>query len=95
MNAEITPLPWKVKGGNIGLISTKDGQEVGKTFVGPLRKLPAEANAEYIVKAVNNHAALLDALKALTQLYVNTAGIAVAGRTVYYHDALAAIAAAE
>jgi len=64
-----SPLPWRFStddpmDGTIGQIESHDDWSVAAVF-NDVRELPAKANAEFIVRAVNSHDALLAALKAL------------------------------
>jgi len=72
-----TPTPWNIGqyqreldwyGNEVlvtGIYSKQDGVKVAKveTWLGEEYKAESDANAELIVRAVNSHAALLEALK--------------------------------
>ena len=73
---EHTPIPWRVSGchmeqprsENIHLLVEHGDESTSAPLIAEVYmdsdRLPTEANAAFIVRAVNNHAALLKALKA-------------------------------
>lgn len=76
--AEHSPLPWKVDMTHRGdqIFVDADGEELGYLYTNDGADeptwLPVEANAAFIVRACNSHAALVEALtKALELLERN------------------------
>ena len=64
-----TPTPWSYDGRDIWATNSGNAVNVARLLTPKL----AEANAAFIVKAVNSHAALVEALKA-AQSYIETPG---------------------
>ena len=108
MDAKRTPGPWEVAGpsGNMGesfVIETSNGEKT----IGWVANTGAEndehgvtteedeANAAFIVRACNNHDALLGALENITRLMGRETRTRPQERSIYYHEAEAAIAGAE
>lgn len=60
-----TPIPWLIDGSNSNeFIVSADGGRVASCCVNGRYWREAEANAEFIVRAVNSHAALVAACEA-------------------------------
>ena len=68
MAEKYSPLPWRVKDSD-GYAVIKDGRGECVTFIDAG---PEMADAEFIVRAVNNHAELLAALKATMAYWTDT-----------------------
>lgn len=65
--SEHTPLPWQIKrGATMGVIVNQDGEQVAAALSDAVKSSDErDANAELIVRAVNNHDALVKALRDL------------------------------
>jgi hypothetical protein len=66
MSKEHTPTPWCTEQNEYSTIIVKDGVSIGSMFdreVCGNKELPNEANAAHIVKCVNMHDELVEALK--------------------------------
>jgi len=58
-----TPTPWKVGFKNPQTIESETGKDIAACGAYRLSLKEAEANADFIVRAVNSHEALLEAAK--------------------------------
>ena len=68
MKTKHTETPWKVKGNNIDIMAPDVA--IGELLVAKVTHdghdaLEVQANAQFIIKAVNNHDALVEALQKL------------------------------
>jgi hypothetical protein len=102
-----TPIPWRVEkavnGNWIEAGHASAPVSIARTFYNDVGSVTEDANAAFIVKAVNSHDALVTALRdILDNTHVGKAGQIVTERSKYgnyparcYHAARAALAFAE
>lgn len=74
MDMDHTPLPWKIEEniGSLGDMQLKIcgalGQRICEMFYFDRQETKARADADYAVKACNNHSALIEQLQAFAQM---------------------------